>query len=493
MRKVILGIFIVFSVLLFRPILNNLWYPVHDSTSIARTYLLDKTLSLGQFPAIWASEINNGEGYPLFHFYAPLMTYVSLGFKYLTGSYFMGIKLTLIISTITSMVGVYFLTRKWGRAAGLVSAISYALLPYFAVNLYVRGAYAEYLSMAILPWIFYAWINLSSLRRQLQAAIITTLFLLSHNLIPLITAPFLLVWIILHKPNNLKSWIIPIIFTLTLSAFYLIPLLFERNFVQADAVARTSDYSLHFVAPSQLWNSVWGYGGSGVGVEDGMSFKVGKIQLVLALAGAILLFVRSKRRELFFVFAGVFSLFMTTSYSSFLWSHIPLLPIVQFPWRYLVLGGFFVSILAGYSMTALKIQFAQYCCMLFAVSCMLIFNLKYFSPQTTFKANQSDFTNQSYLNTLPSIIPEYSPSWLTINDKIKEDSTVLPYLYYPTWEVKLDGHKVKTFPSDGYLAFKNPTGSTNYSVSQTHTSLENFSSLISLISLIIIVKLYVKA
>lgn len=492
MRKVILGIFIIFSILIFRPILNNLWYPMHDSTHVARTYLLEKTLSKGQFPAIWASEIGDGAGYPLFHFYAPLMTYVSLGLKTVMGSYFMGIKLTLILTSLFGMIGVYYLTRKWGRAAGVVGALSYALLPYAAVNIYVRGAFAEYLAMGLLPWVFYAWSNLSTVRRQLFAVIVTTLFLLSHNLIPLLAFPFVIIWIILNKPEKLKSWIIPIIFAITLSAFYLVPLLFERSFVQADSVARTTDYSLHFVTISQLWNSAWGYGGSAAGVEDGMSFKVGKVQLLLALVGSILILLRSKRKELFFVFSGILALFMTTSFSSFVWRSIPLISIVQFPWRFLVLAGFFVSILAGYSITIIHNKIIQSVYALAIVILLLFFNLKYFSPQSTFKSIQSDFTSQSYLNTLPSIIPEYAPYWLTIDTKIKEGSTILPYLYYPTWEVTLDGQKVKTYPASGYLAFDNPTSSANYSATQTHTKLENIASIISLITLVIMIKLYVK-
>lgn len=493
MRKAIIAVFTIIAVLLFRPILGNSWYPMHDSTHVTRSYLLEKTLAAKQIPAIWASDIGDGAGYPLFHFYAPLMTYTSLGLKLITGSYFLGIKLTLILATIFGMVGMYLLTRRWGRAAGLVASVSYALLPYAAVNLYVRGAFSEYLAMALLPWLFYAWTNLVTIRHQLFAAIITALFLLSHNLIPLITFPFFLIWILLHKPTSLKSWIIPTLLTITLSSFYLLPLLFERNFVQADEIARTTSYSLHFVSPSQLWNSVWGYGGSTLGIEDGMSFKIGKIQLLLALVGAVLIFLKSKRQELFFIFAGLISLFMTTQYSNFVWNSLPLLSIVQFPWRYLVLSGFFVSILSGYAMTLIRPPKMQIIFGLGSVLVLLYFNLKYFTPLSLFQPIQSDFTSQSYINSLPSIIPEYAPIWMkSSSSSIAEETTILPYLYYPTWEVKLDGHKVKTYPSNGYLSFSNPTSSLNYVARQSHTALEIVASFISLISLLVIIKLYVK-
>ncbi|MFZ2200152.1 MAG: 6-pyruvoyl-tetrahydropterin synthase-related protein [Microgenomates group bacterium] len=467
---------------------------MHDSTSIARVYLLEKTLSTGQFPAIWAGELNDGAGYPLFHFYAPLTTYLGLLGKFISGSYFVGLKLVLVLASLLGMTGMYSLARKWGRGAGIVSAFAYALLPYAAVNLYVRGAFAEYLAMGLLPWVFYCWVDIGTRRKQLSATFITTLFLLSHNLIPLITAPFLLIWIIINKPKNLKNLVLPILATLTLTAFYLIPLLFERSFVQADSIARTTDYSLHFVSPAQLWNSTWGYGGSAAGIEDGMSFKVGKIQLLLAMFGSILIIFRSKRKELFFLISAIIALFMTTSYSNMIWQNIKIISIVQFPWRYLVLVGFFVSILAGYSVTFIKSKFIQFGFSAAIVILFILLNLKYFVPQSTFVANQGDFTNSAYLSNLPNIIPEYAPRWLITKNIPFENSTVLPYYYYPTWQVQKDGKDVQTFPSSqGMLAISNPSHSTNIVAKQSHTGLEIVANFMSLVALIVTIKLYVKA
>lgn len=470
-------LFATLSILIFRPLLGNVWYPVHDTSVVARAYLLEHTLFSGQIPALWSAELNGGQGYPLFHFYAPLMTYLSLLVKTITGSYFVGIKLVLILFSVLSALGMYLLTHS------LLSATAYLLLPYAAVNLYVRGAYAEYLAMALLPWVFYVWQNLSTLRRQLTAALITTLFLLSHNLIPLITFPFLIVWVLLHHRLRLKILILPLILTLALSAFYLLPLLFERSFVQADTVAKTTDYTLHFVSPSQLWNSTWGYGGSTQGLEDGLSFKIGKLHLLLALVGTWALVKQKSRLGLFFLVSASFSILMTTSYSAFIWQSIPLLPMVQFPWRFLALISFFVSVLAGYSLTLIKNKLLNNLSLLTILGALLFLNLKYFTPQTTFAPELSAYTTDSYLATIPLIVPEYTPSWVSHQNPSVPDSTILPYLYYPTWEVKLNSQVVKTYPSiDGHLAFYNPTHSSNFTLRQSHTLLENLASTISLIT-----------
>lgn len=492
MQKLVLAFFLLIALLLFRPLLGNSWYPVHDTTSIARVYLLEKTLQGGQVPAIWAAELNEGAGYPLFHFYAPAFTYLALLGKTLTGSYFDGVKIVLFLVSVFGMTGMYLLVRKWGRAAGLVAATSYALLPYAALNLYVRGAFAEYLAMTLLPWVFYAWQNVKSTRSQVFAAVITTLFILSHNLIPLITLPFLLVWIFLNGKKNIKALLLPTLLTLGLSLFYLAPLVFERGFVQVDKVAATTDFAKHFVAPTQLWNSTWGFGGSGIGIEDGMSFKVGKIQLVLATVAG--LFILLKRKKFWYFPVGLaIAAFMTTSSSSLLWSKLPYLSLVQFPWRFLTLVGFFASVLAGYSLTLIKNNLLKTITSLILVAVLLYINLKLFLPQTVFPAEITSYTSTSYLSTIPEIVPEYRPVWIDQANPERPSSTVLSHYYYPTWQITLDGKRVATFPSkDGYLAFANPNNSTNYTAVQAHTPLEYWAILVSIASLVLALKLYAK-
>lgn len=493
MRKLVFLIFVSISYLLFRPIIANVWYPMHDTTSVARTYLLEKTISLGQVPAIWAAELDGGRGYPLFHFYAPAMTYLSLLGKTISGSYFVGIKAVLILASMTGMIGMYFLMRRYGRHAGMLSAISYGLLPYAAVNLYVRGAYAEYLSMSLLPWLFYVWRDYQPKTKTILTTTVTTLFILSHNLIPVITLPFLAVWVYLHHRHHLRVIIFPAILTILLSSFYLAPLMFERGFVEADQVATTTKYSDHFLAPWQIWNSTWGFGGSGLGVEDGMSFKVGKIQVVLALIGVASMLIKRDQKVWFFLISAIIAAFMTTASSNFIWQRLNYLQIVQFPWRFLSLLGFFVSILAGFSLTLVHHKFIKSIFFIPIVIAVILYNLKLFNPQSTYPADLTRFTSIDYLSTIPSIIPEYRPKWLDLNNPSVSDSYVLPYNYYPTWHVLVDGKQVPTYPSvDGNLAFSNPSQSLNITAIQAHTSLELISTLISLTTLVYLGYLYGK-
>ena len=477
MAKLVLPIILLVALLIFRPLLGSVWYPTHDTTHIARLYLMEGTIRGGQFPPIWATGINQGLGYPLFHFYAPLFYYLALLVKLVTGSYFSAVKIVLFFSLVFGMLGMYRLMQKWGRGSALLSALAFGTLPYLSVNLYVRGAYAELLSVSLLPWLFYAWQNLDSHKRQISSVLITTLFILSHNLLPLITFPFLLIWILFYHHHHLKVLVVPIVATITLSSFYLLPLIFERNFVQADVIAKTTNYALHYVSPSQLWNSTWGYGGSAQGVEDGMSFKIGKIVVLLAFGS--LLLIRQRFVQLIVGFS-LLAIFMTTSFSQFIWDRLIFLQPVQFPWRYLGLVGFFLCLLAGLSLTLLRPRLLRRICFVVAVGLLLFTNLKLFTPQSTFPADLSRYTTSSCLETLPQIIPEFAPRWL--NNPLP--TSPLDRAYYPTWIVKIDGQLVPTEPSvSGLLSYPNPTQSTNIELIQSHTNLERLGYTLTILTL----------
>jgi hypothetical protein len=295
----------------------------------------------------------------------------------------------------------------------------------------------------------------------------------------------LAVWVIANHFHNIKLLIMPILLTFFMSAFFLLPLVFERSFVQAETIAKTSDYSLHFVAPWQLWNSTWGFGGSAPGVEDGFSFKLGKLQLLFALVGSIALFLRKKKYSLLSGFT-IFSLIMTTSAAILVWKLIPMLQLAQFPWRYLALTTSLLAVVGAYTITLIPLRPLRIGIALIAVALLLFTNLKYFAPQSTFVANQNDYTSDSYLSTLTSIIPEYMPTWIIESNSSIVGTNTISRAYYPTWIVKVDGSKVNTFPSEsGLLSYYNPNNSNNITYYQSHTSLEYLGYALTIFGIIL--------
>jgi len=477
------------------------FFPVHDTTHIARLYLMDQAVRAGQFPPIWADTANFGYGYPLFHFYAPLSYYYGLLLKLFLPSYLLAIKSSFLTALVLAGWGMYLLCKqafKQTYLSSLLAAFAFLLSPYLAVDLYVRGALAELWATALLPWLFLAWHKLSLKPRSiLITALITTLFLLSHNLIPLITFPFLLVWIFLHHYRLLKPVFLASLFAFGFASFYLLPLLFEQRFTALATIARTTNYSLHFVQPWQLLNSSWGFGGSAPGVEDGLSFKLGKLHLLLA-ALSLPLFFRRRRFIyrtvlLFFIFAVCFATPLTRP----LWDLLPPLQMVQFPWRFLALMIFLLAILIGFSPSLISNSVIKTGYVLGAIFLLLFFNLKYFHPQSQDRITDSTYLEGDYIPAnLARIVPEYLPAALPglanasasalPREVVGPQALTLPRAYYPTWLVKLNGEKVPASPTpDGLLRIKVPEGTHVLTLSQGHTPLELFALSLSLLTLII--------
>ncbi len=460
------------------------WYPMHDSTHLARILLMREAWVDGQVPAIWAKHINQGLGYPLFHFYAPLFHTLSTLFLRLLATPTTALKLSLWLTTFLGTLGIMFYAKRWGRTAALVSGFAFALSPYLAVSLYVRGSFSEYLSLALLPWVFLATEQINTRLRVVLAGLSLAFFLLSHNLIPILVLPMLAVWVIYHNYRSLRMVALALFLAISLSAWFVLPLLFERSFTVADQVARTTSYAQHFVEPWQMWNSTWGFGGSTAGVEDGMSFKLGKLQIVLGILGMGIALYRKNRGLTLISFFLVISIWLTTSSSHFLWSASSILQIVQFPWRALGLIAVFLAILSGYSVSRISLKPMRIAMGLGLISAFIFLNLKYFTPQAIIQTPLDEPSFElSQIEDIAPIVPEFMPKWLTQENIKIVGSTTLPYAYYPTWTIKLDGQEVIAYPSvEGKLSFNNPHNSTNYQVQQSHTKLEKLSIFISVLT-----------
>ncbi len=368
---------------------------------------------------------------------------------------------------------------KW---AGTVGAVVFILSPYAALNLYVRGAYSEYLALMILPWVFLALERLTNRKQVIIAACALSLFFLSHNLVPLLAAPFILVWALFNNKSHVKNLLITAILSFGLTAWFLLPVLLERGFTQTDVVAKTTDYALHFISPAQIWNSTWGFGGSSPGVEDGMSFKLGKIQILLAAVGVIIALIERSSPAMLITCATIFFVFLATPLSRFLWDGLSVLQMVQFPWRSLGLVSILMSWLAGYAMGNIRSRPLRLGFTILIIGSLLTLNLKYFVPQTL-------IAPPSPQRDIASVVPEYMPRWMP--------TPPLPpagpheRAYYPTWKVLVDGRSVPTSPNEsGVLTYDNPTNSQNVQLIQSHTNLEKISYLLSLLTFLTLLLYY---
>ncbi|MBP9669877.1 glycosyltransferase family 39 protein [Candidatus Woesebacteria bacterium] len=513
MKKLII-LFVVGLTIL--PFFKTGLFDVHDPTSAFRIYTLVETIKSGQFPASWSNLLNFGYGYPLHLFYAPLFGYLGALFYTIFGSYELAVKLVLVLSSLVGAFGIYKILEKQGIYASILGTIAYVYLPYRASAIYVRGSYSEFLAMSLLPWVIYFWLKPQNSKKIiLKTAIITALFTLSHNTLPLLIAPVILLIIALFQRQNWKGVVLVFLATFGLTSWFILPVFFERGLVQVDSIATMTNYRDHFVTLAQLWSSPWGYGGSTKGVEgDSMSFMIGKGQLILALIGAITLSKLKKWSSLIvFSSISVLSIFLSLKESEFIWSSIHVLSVLQFPWRSLAVSTIGVAILSGYSLKVLPKKLQLPGLVLFSV--LLIYtNFKYFHPQDYRNYTQNILSSRDNLDPLVrDKIPEYLPTWMSSPIPRKSDglsrtstkvygnittSETAPLLintaYMPQWQLRLNNvYQPTKHSSDGLVMTQNDILSGEHALELVwrRTTIEQIGIWITALSIISVVGLLV--
>lgn len=540
-------------------------HTIHDDQQVARLFLFDQAIKGGQFPPRWVDQLGFGFGYPLFVFYPPLVYFLGEIYHLLGFGYISSVKLLLFTSFLGSGLAIYLFSKQlWGRLAGVVAAIFYLLLPYRALDVYVRGAVAESFTFVWLPLILWSFYNLQ-LQNHKKYLYLSSFFLamlmLTHNLIFL---PFMLILplyltFLLITPKNDKGrlaidFIISFVLALGLSAFFWLPAIIEKKHTIVDSLllVNLASYNIHFVYPQQLWNWPWGFGGSSSGLSDGISFKIGKLHVLLSLISAIIslvyFFFKSKNKStaqnnimvsgIFVLF--VFSAFMTTYYSKSIWDILGPLGYLQFPWRFLIFAGLFASILAGAFIYYLKLPIFKLSSAILLISLLLLTNLKLFRPQT-FRSDLTDGTatsdefirwnvSSSSFEYIPIGVPlyigalntnlvdiqkkdtehslieadpditqikalNYSPSKTEFDINSNEKTKLTANIFnFPGWMVSVND---KPVPIDDQnrlklITFSVPKGESKIKIEFVNTPIRSASNWISLFSIALLIFLFVK-
>ena len=408
------ALILVFSALISLPLIKPGLYTMHDDQQVARLYEIDKSTKAGDFLPRWTEDLGFGFGYPLFIFYPPLVYYLGEAFHLLGAGFIDSVKIVFFLSIFLSGVAMYILVKEiYGRLEGTVAAVFYILVPYRALDVYVRGALAESFSFVWLPLILWAFFKLYRDQKFIYvplSALFLSLLMITHNLIflpfMLILASYLIL-LILHSANRRKFIVyslLSIVYSFLLSAFFWIPALTEKKFTIVDNLLLTdlANYRMHFVYPTQLWNWTWGFGGSAAGLADGISFKIGKLHILVPLAAITLALMgwfhnRNKIKSPFTIYHLLFtffilfllSAFMTTFYSKPIWDLIQPLAYLQFPWRFLIFCALTSSVLAGAFIFLLRVSFLKLIASTALIALILTGNIKLFKPQS-YRATLTD-------------------------------------------------------------------------------------------------------
>jgi hypothetical protein len=539
LKKLFFALFIiVLGYLSVRPLFVDGFFPVHDNVQIERVYEMSKAVKDGQFPVRWVKDLGYGYGYPIFNFYSPLPYYLGGVFNLLGFDLIQSTKMMFFVGIILAGVTMFLLGRQiWNSwSGGLLSGVLYLYAPYHALDIYVRGAVGEFWAMGFLPLIFLGIDKIGktdSIRGVLIGILGIAGVILSHNLTSLMMLPFLSLYtmFVFYETTNKRSFVLKmfclLILSLAVSCFYWLPALYEMKFTNIfSQVGGGADFRNHFIFIDQLWDFPWGFGGS-AGKESGISYKIGKPNIVLFIL-AVLFFIfkiklfRQYKAAIFSGLAG-FSLavFMTNKVSLPLWELIGVLSFIQYPWRHLLFAAFFTSLTAGFVTIFLKKIFQKDLTWLIylLVLPIVFFHGKYFNPQYFTFLPADSYTKEEHLNWSASrVSDEYllkdfiSPKYeIDIpkerissqpNIKITQDTkkthiekfltngdsfsrVTINSLNFPGWEVKVDGRKILLSDST-LLTFTIPSGNHLVEAEFKNTFIRSLANLVSIFGLMVL-------
>lgn len=491
----------------------------------------------GQIPVRWAARLNYSYGYPVFNFLYPLSLYLGEFFHLLGFSFVNSIKLVFIFSFFLSGVLMYFFGKElWGKWGGLVAAIFYVYAPYRFLDVYVRGSIGEAVSFVFVPLIFWAMHRLSQKSQRLYlvlGALGFACLIMSHNIIAMLFAPVVffyagwLIWQSQAKKALVIDFGILILLGLSLSCFFWLPALYDKQFTILDLVT-VANFWEHFPTLKQLLIPSWGYGPSVTSTADQASYQIGLVHL-LAVGLAIFALVKpwskntaSRNQILFFVIVFLVAILLMLPLSTIIWKTVPFLWRTQFPWRLLSLSTFSSAVLSGSVVKLLKAR-QKTLGMILLVVLVILANLNYAKPEFFVNRPETFYTTNEATTTVKD---EYMPIWVKekpvkrAEEKVEilagqgkienlffnsqkttfklgaetETEVQVNTVYFPGWFAQID---LKLTPINfqnekGLIRLKIPPGSHQILVAFKETPFRLAADIVSLFSLLVAGGLLVK-
>ena len=362
------------------------WH-AHDARhSVYFLFEFDRGIQDGSLFPRWQPDFAFGYGYPFFNIYGPLAFYAGEALHLAGLPIVDAVKAVFALSITLSGLAMYgFVKQVLGapgqrNAAGLVAAVAYMAMPYRLVDIYVRAGLAEsaaYVWVPLVLWGTWATLHRPRLANVLGLALAYAALLFTHPLTVLLLTLILVFYVAFLALARLKDEVSPrrwtresilplfghlghillptafaLVLGLGLSAVFGLPAMTENRFVRLDQwYGGRYTWGGDFVEFFQLFSPRWGMGASVPGPDDQVSFQLGAVPVVLGLVAVASLLIRRKDRAFrliaFFAALVVVATFLMLEASAPLWQTLPLVRVVQFPWRLLTLTVFSMAFLCG--------------------------------------------------------------------------------------------------------------------------------------------------
>ena len=481
----------------------------------------------------------NGFGYALNVFYGPITTYIPIIISFAVVSASFAIKIFTFLTVLISGLAMYKFVKHSTKnnIISIISALIYMCAPYKLTDIYSRNAVGEYTAFIFIPILFdglYRLLNGEDKDKKLLIIGIVVL-ILSHTITTIYTAIFAIVYIAINykkffEKEKIKRAAISILISLLLCLFYVAPLLEYKLFTNYTIFDqdRMNTYGTDVYEQSLDFK---GFFENELSKNDELITSLGCISIALTLI-TIICYKRVKKEykqdyNVYLIFSLI-SLFMSSKL--FPWFIMPkFLTVIQFGWRMLGFYIFFDAIICGINvytlMEMIKKEKIKNILLIIVISATILLAIlrtdNYFG---TYNSNvDKNFENTIYNSERISpyqINRDYMPlkainniSYLKerdnrtyildgeadiieenkekLNDIIKidnvENATIeLPFLYYPGYEVTLNGKQINTFESDNGFIALNVKESGTIEIKYKGTILEKIAYKVSETTLILL-------
>jgi len=486
------------TLLALRPLVRGQLVDGHDALEYPpRLVEAEVVLADRHLPPVWAPDLGNGYGQPLFAFAPPLVYGAGLPFRLLGLGLADSLQFGLLALHAIGAAAIYRLARdrQGGRVAAVGAATAWLFAPYVSLDLFVRAAYAEASAVAVAPLALYLLdraLRSPSAARIAAASGAVGLVILGHNAAALLVLPFLVVFAAVRAwpdRRRLATAGLAVAGGLALTAYFWVPALIEKQYVKVHLLREgLLLWSEHSVAPVQLLWSRWGHGLSVAGPGDGMSFQIGPLHLLLAAFGLWVARGRAGRGErLVLSLAAVGGAWLATDLAAPLWHRVELLQFLAYPWRALMLPALALPLLTVPAFARLGGRAPL------AIAVLVLVNLVHTEPRAYARFDDAEFAPQEIarrgVNTTTR--EEYEPRWVEARPPYRErgltslgrpieiaassrsavelefdvvadeaSSVEAATFYYPGWRVLVDDVPVphRPLPRSGTIAFEVPAG-----------------------------------
>jgi len=378
-----------------------------------------------------------GYGSPTFILYPPLSFYLVAFFNVFTSSVITAMNITKFLSLFISASGMFFLVREfYSERIALLSASFYIFFPFTILNMYLFGGFASTISfMWFSPILLflYRYLEKRQYKYIFYAGACYGGLILTHLINAYMFTFVILIFVIymsIVKRRKKDLIVIPFmtVIGLLVSAAYILPLVYERQFLNIEAFIGEGGgfhFGDFFILPNlttkQLPDHFWPV------YYNIFVFYVFFFIVLLLLFSYQSIKLRhditmenAKVVNHFFIGITVVSIFLLFGISTSLWETIPFFKYIQFPARWLNIAAYAVIFLSAVNFLSLDIIYKTKKRHTITVLLFLVFFLLDFR----YINSAPIFTEQELIpvKSINSTI-EHLPAWVDVNKIDQNDNS----------------------------------------------------------------------